>query len=130
MENPELIPDNGWTGWGSRGTWFGTGVCVGLLLYAVSSGPARSIWPSEHWCGARSDFGVSKAEHPWTEPAATIYMPLTWLRNRTVLQRPLDLYWSLFARENFYSDEFVGHWQALKHSRLGMAIRRSVGHGR
>jgi hypothetical protein len=45
------------------------------------------------------------------------------------LRRPLDFYWDLFDRENFYSDDFVDGWPALKHSRLGTAIRRRIGYG-
>jgi hypothetical protein len=131
MDNPHLIPDGKWTRWSFRGTLIGAGACVGLLLYVLSSGPALTMLPSKtkNWRGGRPAFGVSQPAPPWTEPAATAYLPLTWLRDRTILGRPLDLYWGLFERENFYSDEFVGHWPALKHSRLGTAIRRRIGYG-
>lgn len=114
----------------SRGAWVATAALLAVLVYVLSSGPARVIWPARGWRGGstqfRSDFGVVRPRCPWEEPVASVYAPLSWLARHPFFRRPLHAYWTFFDRENFYSDEFIGPWPAIRYSRFGMAVRDAL----
>ena len=113
-----------------RGTWIVAGTLLVTVLYLLSSGPARAIWPERNWRGGslqlRAEFGVSRPAVPWAEPVASVYAPLIWLGRHSILGPSLAAYWTVFDRENFYCDEVSGHWPAIEHSRIGTAVRTTL----
>ena len=118
----------------SRGARICTLTLAIVLLYVLSSGPARIIWPVRDWRGGsmqlRANFGVVRPSSPWAEPAARLYAPLNWLARQSVFCRPLHAYWTFFDRENFYCEDFVGPWPATTYSRFGIAVRQAFGGGK
>ena len=73
---------------------------VAVMVYVLSSGPAIRIFGVRRYVGVADAILVNRDYPPWMQ----IYRPLEGAYKKTILHRPLGMYWHLCCPDAYGAD--------------------------